>query len=314
MKQFFLISLIALLLTACATNRAPVINRSPASSATSSSSGDWRPNSYTVKKGDTLYSIGLEYGYDYREIAAANNIYEPYIIQIGQQLNFSSLNTRASDGATSYESESGVIVSPIETEDVVTASKAPSEAETKPTAPASPPVLSSPKAIREPYTEAAYQRTKPKAPTVAEKPTTKPVETAPKETVKAPSKPAVVEGVTWSWPTQGKVSANFNAASNKGIDITGKNGQAITASSGGKVIYTGSDLRGYGKLVIIKHNKTFLSVYAHNSKINVKEGQIVKSGQKIAEMGNTDTDKTKLHFEIRKKGKSVDPKKFLPQN
>ena len=96
-----------------------------------------------------------------------------------------------------------------------------------------------------------------------------------------------------------------------GIDIHGKLGQPVTASASGKVIYCGSDLRGYGKLVIIKHNKNYLSVYAHNSQILVKEGQQVSKGQKIAEMGNSDADKVKLHFEIRRQGKSVDPAKYL---
>ena len=108
--------------------------------------------------------------------------------------------------------------------------------------------------------------------------------------------------------------ANFNESSNKGLDIGGNTGQAINAASSGKVIYSGSDLRGYGKLVIIKHNKTYLSVYAHNSKIIVKEGQIVAAGQKIAEMGNTDSNTVKLHFEIRRLGKSVDPAGYLNQN
>ena len=123
------------------------------------------------------------------------------------------------------------------------------------------------------------------------------------------------EDVDWAWPATGKVITTFNADSNaKGIDIAGTAGQAIIASAPGKVIYSGSDLRGYGKLVIIKHNKTYLSVYAHNSKILVKEGEMVAKGQKIAEMGNTDTDSVKLHFEIRQQGKSVDPAKYLPAN
>ncbi|MEI8119101.1 MAG: peptidoglycan DD-metalloendopeptidase family protein, partial [Methylophilaceae bacterium] len=98
------------------------------------------------------------------------------------------------------------------------------------------------------------------------------------------------------------------------IDIAGSAGQAINAAAGGKVIYSGSDLRGYGKLVIIKHNANYLSVYAHNSNLLVKEGQQVVSGQKIAEMGSSDSDKVKLHFEIRKLGKSVDPSKYLAAN
>lgn len=323
MKHIWLMSFIAIFFAGCASHTpAPVINRSPQASSTN----DWRPNTYTVKKGDTLYSIGLEHGYDYREIAAANNIYAPFTIQIGQKLNFASLNTKDStDGAkpSTYENEDGVIVSPVDTEEEVqsTSETTPPSKTASPSAadPAVTPVLTEPKAIREPYSLEAFNRTSPApAPTeVAVTPPPKEVEspkTQPAETALTKTEPAVVDGVAWSWPTQGKVSARFNAASNKGINITGQKGQAITAASAGKIIYTGADLRGYGKLVIIKHNQTLLSVYAHNSKINVKEGQIIKAGQKIAEMGDTDTDKVKLHFEIRQKGKSVDPEQFLPKS
>ena len=117
----------------------------------------------------------------------------------------------------------------------------------------------------------------------------------------------------WDMPTSGKVIGEFSESANqKGIDLAGKRGQAVVASASGKVVYSGSGLRGYGKLVIIKHNKTFLSAYAHNDQILVKEGQSVTKGQKIAEMGNSDADQVKLHFEIRKLGKPVDPTKYLP--
>ncbi len=119
--------------------------------------------------------------------------------------------------------------------------------------------------------------------------------------------------VNWSWPATGKVVTSYSEAANlKGIGIGGKAGQPVLASAAGKVVYAGSGLRGYGKLVIIKHNKTYLSVYAHNSEILVKEGQTVTKGQKIAEMGNTDSEQVKLHFEIRRQGKPVDPIKYLP--
>ena len=117
----------------------------------------------------------------------------------------------------------------------------------------------------------------------------------------------------WIWPAAGKVTAVFSDPSNKGIDILGKKGEPVNASAGGRVVYVGEGLRGYGKLVIIKHNNTFLSAYAHNDAILVKEGQTVVKGQKIAEVGSTGTDQTKLHFEIRQFGKPVDPLKFLPE-
>jgi len=333
----FLISFLVFFVVGCASHTpAPVVNRSPqaATPSTTAKSDDWRPNSYTVKKGDTLYSIGLEHGYDYREIAAANNIYAPYTIKIGQTLNFSTLNKEViattTAKPTTYENEDGVIISPIDvdTPSIEQTVKPSTSATPSITESVAPPTLTGPKATREPYSLEAFNRVPtPEAPppVVAKTQTTAPTATVPETKTtevntatgeSTPSKMAssVVEGVTWFWPTQGKVSAKFNAASNKGIDIAGTTGQTITASADGKVIYTGADLRGYGKLVIIKHNNALLSVYAHNSKINIKEGQIVKAGQKIAEMGNTDSNSVKLHFEIRQKGKSVDPALFLPKN
>ncbi len=343
-----LISFLVLFIVGCASNNsAPVVNRSPQSAtvSTSSKGNDWRPNSYIVKKGDTLYSIGLEHGYDYREIAAANNIYAPFTIKIGQALNFSTLNkdvttTTTAATPTTYENEDGVIISPIDVDSPSIEQTVKSSTST--TSGAAPTTtisestvaltLTGPKAIREPYSLEAFNRVPiPEAPptvvaktqtTLLTAPETKTTEAKTSDVI-TPSKSegtpnstasSVVEGVTWFWPTQGKVSARFNPASNKGIDIAGTTGQTITASADGKVIYTGADLRGYGKLVIIKHNNALLSVYAHNSKINIKEGQIVKAGQKIAEMGDTDANSVKLHFEIRQKGKSVDPALFLPKN
>ena len=120
------------------------------------------------------------------------------------------------------------------------------------------------------------------------------------------------DSLEWGMPTKGKIIAEYSESANrKGVDIIGNKGQTVVASAAGKVVYSGSGLRGYGKLVIIKHNKTYLSAYAHNELILVKEGQSVTKGQKIAEMGDTDADQVKLHFEIRKFGKPVDPAKFL---
>jgi lipoprotein NlpD len=121
------------------------------------------------------------------------------------------------------------------------------------------------------------------------------------------------EGVSWSWPASGKIISTFNDSANlKGIAIAGKRGQPVLASAPGRVIFSGTGIRGFGKLIVIKHNDTFLSVYAHNNELLVKEGQNVAKGQKIAEMGSTDTDQVKLHFEIRRFGKPVDPVKLLP--
>jgi len=128
--------------------------------------------------------------------------------------------------------------------------------------------------------------------------------------------PPVADGderVDWVWPARGRILTGFSEATSlKGIDIAGAVGQPVAASAGGKVVYAGTGLRGYGKLIIIKHNGTYLSAYAHNKEILVKEGQQVAKGQKIAEMGNSDADRVKLHFEIRRQGKPVDPARYLP--
>jgi len=120
------------------------------------------------------------------------------------------------------------------------------------------------------------------------------------------------DDVNWMWPASGKLIGTFSDGGNKGIDIAGKAGDSVVAAGSGKVVYSGTGLRGYGKLVIVKHNNTYLTAYAHNQNVLVKEGQSVGKGQKIAEMGNSDADQVKLHFEIRRQGKPVDPLKLLP--
>jgi lipoprotein NlpD len=356
----FICLLQAALLAACATSQqAPVIDRAPGSAAakipaaSAAKNGiaekDWRPAVHTVKKGDTLHSIGLEYGYDYKEVAQKNNIAPPYIIHIGQQLRLPvEAKTDAASGATigpanspSMEekgaSDNGVVITPLKTEPGVIGSGAVQPGTAQPgtaqpgtvqpgtvqpgatqpkTAAGGPTLLSEPKALREPYSEQAMTTPKPVKTADAAKIANQPKVTEPagKDAAKPVAASGEVTATDWAWPANGKILAGFNDTSAKGIDIAGTQGQAVNASAAGKVIYVGSDLRGYGKLVIIKHDKDYLSVYAHNSQIAVKEGQQVSKGQKIAEMGSTDSDRVKLHFEIRRQGKSVDPAKLLPAN
>jgi lipoprotein NlpD len=323
--------LVILLLAGCASNQqAPVIERAPQSKKsvpaakpatapakkTPSAEKDWRPDNYTVKKGDTLYSIGLEHGYDYKEIAQRNNLSPPYVIRIGQTLKLK--DPKAAE-TTPAEAAPGpvAITSPIK-----------SEPPAPPKPIGEPPLKTEPKATKEPYSEEAMSAPPPKPveTPVVKTETPKPAEAAKAEPAKteppaekpaAPTAPAPSgddEAVDWSWPAQGKVLAGFNESSgSKGVDIAGTQGQPVLAAAAGKVVYSGAGLRGYGKLIIIKHNKTYLSAYAHNSQILVKEGQEVAKGQKIAEMGSTDTDRVKLHFEIRKLGKPIDPAKHLPE-
>lgn len=324
------ISLMSLViwLAACSNNPpAPVINRLPPSKPSLPTkqvkplankpiykAGDWRPDTYQVKKGDTLFSIGLEFGYDYKEVAQVNNIPAPYNIKVGQILKFNALQEKPA-----LANNDGVVTTPLNTEVSSTAASA-----TSPNAPAKRMLITEPKAIREPYSDDALKKPLPSAkPVVGKVPETindkpifdqskeKPISATINKPDNKPEIPASSDELDWVWPTKGKVIAGFSEASNKGIDIAGSTGQEINAAAAGKVIYSGSDLRGYGKLVIIKHNANYLSVYAHNSQIVIKEGQHVTRGQKIAEMGSTDTETTKLHFEIRHQGKSVDPSKYL---
>ena len=323
-----------------------MIERVPAAKpAAKVSEKDWRPELYTVKKGDTLYTIGLEHGYDYKEIAEANNIRPPFTIYVGQKLKLkpgtpkpgSLAGKPATTAAQTPADSSAVVITPLDMGGDMSATPAgdtpagtASVSESAVAAAGQPLLISEPKAMRQPYSEQAMRvpaattspavaQTAPSATTPATTPITSAQEAA-KTPVVAAQTPAtditVTNGqITWSWPATGKLLAGFNDGGNaRGIDIGGSTGQEIKAAAPGKVIYSGSDLRGYGKLVIIKHNADYLSVYAHNSKILVKEGDLVTRGQKIAEMGNTDSDTTKLHFEIRRQGKSVDPAAYLPGN
>ncbi|MEN9724708.1 MAG: hypothetical protein RLZZ98_217 [Pseudomonadota bacterium] len=314
-KKFNFFILFSLFLAACAgqppskapvyENSAPVAEKSSkakiAKSSTKANGKDWRPDTYTVKKGDTLYSIGLEFGYDYKEIAQNNNINAPYNIRVGQQLNLKPKEKTASPAKSVSAENDDVVIKPLNNDGAdVQAQNTPS------TTAINPPTLNSPKATREAYSDQAYN-----AANSADSKTTE-VKSEAKSTESKPLTTGGEEAIDWTWPTKGKVTNGFSeGASAKGIDIEGKLGQEINAAGPGKVIYSGSDLRGYGNLVIVKHNKDYLSVYAHNSKILVKEGQSILKGQKIAEMGSSGTDIVKLHFEIRYQGKSVDPTKFL---
>jgi lipoprotein NlpD len=273
----------AAILAACAkpnVRHAPIVERgveikkATAEQARKSAVESRATQAYVVQKGDTLYGISFEAGVDVREVAELNNIDNPASIQIGQELRIP-------------------VPAPVKV------------AENKPVARSTTPpggIKSQPKTGKLPYSATALAQ--------AEKMQEEQRDAA----AAAPAKDGDdEEGLEWGMPSSGKVIAEFSESANrKGVDIAGKRGQAVVASADGKVVYSGSGLRGYGKLVIIKHNKTFLSAYAHNDQVLVKEGQSVSKGQKIAEMGNTDSDQVKLHFEIRKFGRPVDPAQYLP--
>jgi lipoprotein NlpD len=136
--------------------------------------------------------------------------------------------------------------------------------------------------------------------------------TTPPAAIAAPS--AAEDAISFQWPARGNLISGFDESKNKGLDIGGKVGDPVTAAADGRVVYAGAGLRGYGNLIILKHNNTYLTAYAHNQTLLVKEDQVIKRGQKIAEMGNSDADQVKLHFEIRRQGKPVDPAKYLSAN
>ncbi|MBL8485980.1 MAG: peptidoglycan DD-metalloendopeptidase family protein [Rhodocyclaceae bacterium] len=261
-----------------------------------------REGFYVVKRGDTLYRIALDHGVDYKELAAWNSLENPNRIEVGQQLRVA-----APEGAAVAKPVAAG--APVETRPLGGGEPAPANTDT---------LKREPKGGKQPWSEAAWAQAqkgeaapppKPpeKAPEAA-RPAEKPAEKAPAPVPAA----AGEEAGDWVWPAAGKVTASFVEGGNKGIDIAARSGDPVLAAAAGKVTYSGSAIRGYGNLLIIRHGDLYSSVYAHNSRILVKEGQSVARGQKIAEAGSTDTDSPRLHFEIRRQGKPVDPLKFLP--
>lgn len=297
-----LTGLVCVLAAGCAaTRRAPVIERAPqARPAAPAQPAVARPlprqpdvhaEFYTVKQGDTLYSIALDHGLDYRELAAWNNI-DPARIRVGQQLRL-----RAPAGTA--------VTAPLKTTPGTVEARPLGSGGTAPVAGAEN-VKTQPKAVRVPYSDKVYAQMASINPEAAAPAPTEPKAGQQQEEGKG------TDDLDWAWPATGKIIGTFNDTTSKGISIAGKSGQPVLASAGGKIIFSGTGIRGFGKLIVIKHNKTFLSVYAHNSELLVKEGQTVAKGQKIAEMGNTDADQVKLYFEIRRFGKPLDPVKLLP--
>lgn len=315
----------------CASRRpAPVVDRLPppaAKPAAPTAAPSAQPETYVVKRGDTLYSIALDQGVDWRDLAAWNQMSDPTKLSVGQSL----VVRRPGAGAAA---DGPVTVSPVAPSQPIAVrplgADAPSGAAPAAgaAAAAAGALRTEPKGVRLPYSDenlAALQRSdaaraaapaRPEAPPPVAAPAPRPepppvakIEPAP---TPKPEPDGPEERVDWSWPTAGRVVANFNGAGNKGLDIGGRVGDPVYASAGGKVVYSGEGIPAYGKLVIIRHNGTYLSAYAHNSQILVKEGQSVSKGQKIAELGSSGADSTKLHFEIRRLGKPVDPLQYLP--
>lgn len=241
-----------------------------------------KPGYYTVKPGDTLIRIGLDSGQSWKDLARWNNLDNPNLIEVGQVLRVAPPFAMLAAPVAAPEGN-GVVTRPVTAS---TVAPAPATTASKSAASGS----------------AATPASAPAAVTAA-------------ASVPAAPAPAPVGGeddVGFIWPASGALLAGFDEVRNKGYDIAGKAGDPVLAAADGRVVYAGAGLRGYGNLIILKHNNTFLTAYAHNQALLVKEDQSVRKGQKIAEMGSTDADRVKLHFEIRRQGKPVDPARFLP--
>lgn len=298
--RLLLITFTSLLLSACGTplNKAPVEDRNPpppkpaASAASAAASAvaapeakplpgaenAGKPGYYTVKPGDALIRIALDNGQSWRDLARWNNLENPNRIEVGQVLRVVP---------------PGVDAGAVTARPIASAPKV----EARPLD-AKPPVASASAA------SAVAAATPPKDS----------VKETPKDTAKDVAKDAAGDddNLAWAWPVSNPVSAGFDEQRNKGLDFAGKPGDPVLAVADGRVVYAGSGLRGYGNLVIIKHNNTYLTAYAHNRAMLVEQDQVVRKGQRIAEMGSTESDTVKLHFEVRKLGKPVDPAKLLP--
>ena len=267
------------ILTACVMN-SPM----PPAPVSSSPSTDHKPsssapvtlgaNQYLVQKGDTLYSIGKKLGISYLKLAEINQLTVPYPIHVGQVLNLSGKTGNTSATRPSSESTNASA----EDAEVVTA-------------PISQPEMTASGDASSPATDAVKTNTPLDIENIAD------------------------TAIQWQWPLNGKISTAFDPQTNKGLNITGAPGQPVAAAGAGKVIYSGMDVRGYGKLIIVKHNSNLLSVYAHQGSSLVKEGSYVSQGDKLANLpASGGAQATTLHFEIRQKGKPVDPASYLPGN
>ena len=312
---------------------------------------DWRPELYTVKRGDTLFQIALEHGLDYRELASLNNIENIHVIRVGQVLRVRP--PTPVDATVNASAGTGAQTAPLVTTPPVTEARP--VAATRVDRPNSDSYKTQPKAIRLPFSDQALAQLQaqsgagsatggsavvtvpgspvttssfapgqapgspagasPIGPLASAAPSAGGVPSTPAAPpVTAPAGDVADDQIDWAWPVRGRILSSYSeSASLKGIDIAGSKGLSVVATAAGRVVYAGSGLRGYGKLVIVKHNKTFLSAYAHLDAITIREGQNVTKGQQVGTMGSSDADQVKLHFEIRALGKPVDPMRYLPK-
>lgn len=285
LRSLLVTGMTATTLAACALNspmpRAPVSSSTKAPESKPATPVAVGPNQYLVQRGDNLYNIGRKFGIPFLKLAEINQLQVPYEIHVGQVLNVNpkavpatTANSKASE-PTADDAE--VVTSAITRPEMATSGDAATPATGNATA----------------------------TPADGTKPATG-----------TPDIEAIADtDIQWQWPLSGKISAGFDPQMNKGLNINGSTGQPISAAGAGKVIYSGMDVRGYGKLIIIKHNSNLLSVYAHQGNSLVKEGAFVAQGEKLAVLPAASNNKPPmLHFEIRQKGKPVDPVSYLPNN
>ncbi|MEO8778574.1 MAG: peptidoglycan DD-metalloendopeptidase family protein [Rhodanobacter sp.] len=317
--RFLSLIVLAVSLGGCGTMRSTVtVEPAPGSGSSSNharSAGSARTpipgGSYVVMKGDTLYSIAFRKGVDFRDLAQWNVIAVPYTIWPGQRLTLSPSHSVAPGRAAAATASTPVF------KPMLAAPPASAPATSSATSPmAATPTLApvqapTPIPHAEPTTHAAVE-----AVPVAGMPLAPPPARSAVPTTVPP--PAVGGsrsngGVSWSWPVEGTLIGRFNSSDAiPGIEIAGHAGDPVRAAADGVVVYSGNGLVGYGELVIIKHNDSFLSAYGHNRKRLVKEGERVTAGQQIAEMGSTGATRNELEFQIRKNGNPVDPLTYLP--
>ena len=273
-----LLSLVFFCLVACGSHtRAPIEDRGTESLELV----------YSVNKGDTLYSIAFRYGLDFRSVAAVNGITAPYIIYPGQKIHLGEVDSPRESGRPLVMPAQGS--TPVD-------NAAPSSGSVS--------VVSAP-VVPAPLVDNQAK------PVIAS-----PIPTASPMPAASQPKPKTYVGAnvtTWLWPASGPVTRGYSQNVHKGIDIGGNRGDPIVAVAAGKVVYAGTGIVGFGELLIVKHNDVYLSAYGHNDRLLVSEGQAVSAGEIIAEKGSSGTDTVKLHFEIRKEGKPIDPQKVLPR-
>lgn len=271
--------------------RPPVMQQTPVPGAAAAS----QHGVYVVRRGDTLYSIALEHGVDYRDVAQWNRLDDPTKIRVGQELRIAPPEDRVAAVQVGRSRQAGEL----EARPLGSAAPAPAPAAQDSG------MKTSPKALRLPYSEqnlALLSKTE-------ARPEPKP------EARPEPPKPAVeraADGLDFIWPAKGRVVAGFSEPRSKGVDIAGNLGDPVVAAAAGRVIYVGSGIPGLGKFIVVRHENGFNTVYAHNRENLVKMDQTLARGQKIAEIGSTDADSPRLHFQIRKFGTPLDPLKYLP--